>query len=370
MRRLHLWLGLASGLIVFIVSITGCIYVFEEEIKAVVYRDRLQVAHDGTPPRPLSLLWDKAQTALGASYPIRTVEIPGAPDKSYIFSSSKTDPDALTYFGEQIHYQRAFLNPYTGDVLKVENTKYEFFALVVWLHWSLLLSTKVGQPIVGTAVAVFAVQLLIGLVLWWPRSRAALRTRLRVSWRAKWRRLNWDMHSVLGFYTLLPALIIAFTGLVWAFHVFDDAVYFLVTGGNSRVEEAKVFSDTTRSGPAPLDLTLDRFRAEHPGFRALHLALPEAKSGVMSAYAQFGEHTNFPYVWQQLDRHTGVVLSTETFEELDRGNKLRSMNYDLHVGSILGMPGKILAFAASLICASLPITGFLIWRGKRRKRTP
>ncbi|UYQ94604.1 PepSY domain-containing protein [Chitinophaga horti] len=29
---LHLWLGLVSGIIVFIVSVTGCIYAFQREI--------------------------------------------------------------------------------------------------------------------------------------------------------------------------------------------------------------------------------------------------------------------------------------------------------------------------------------------------
>lgn len=33
MAWLHLWLGLASGIVVVIVSLTGCIYVFEGEIK-------------------------------------------------------------------------------------------------------------------------------------------------------------------------------------------------------------------------------------------------------------------------------------------------------------------------------------------------
>jgi len=33
---LHLWLGLISGLIVFIVCITGCIWVFNEEITALM----------------------------------------------------------------------------------------------------------------------------------------------------------------------------------------------------------------------------------------------------------------------------------------------------------------------------------------------
>src|SRR5687767_8106125 len=32
---LHLWLGLVSGLIVFIISITGCIYCFQKEIKSL-----------------------------------------------------------------------------------------------------------------------------------------------------------------------------------------------------------------------------------------------------------------------------------------------------------------------------------------------
>lgn len=44
------------------------------------------------------------------------------------------------------------------------------------------------------------------------------------------------------------------------------------------------------------------------------------------------------------------------------------MNYDIHVGSILGFPGKVLAFLASLIGASLPITGYLIWYGRKFKK--
>ena len=31
--KLHLWLGLASGLIVFIVALTGCLYAFQAEIQ-------------------------------------------------------------------------------------------------------------------------------------------------------------------------------------------------------------------------------------------------------------------------------------------------------------------------------------------------
>jgi len=47
------------------------------------------------------------------------------------------------------------------------------------------------------------------------------------------------------------------------------------------------------------------------------------------------------------------------------------MNYDIHVGAIAGMPGKIIAFLASLLSASLPVTGFIIWwdREKRKRQS-
>lgn len=42
-RQVHLWLGLATGIIVFIISITGCIYVFEEEIRGLSKPEELVV---------------------------------------------------------------------------------------------------------------------------------------------------------------------------------------------------------------------------------------------------------------------------------------------------------------------------------------
>jgi len=46
-----------------------------------------------------------------------------------------------------------------------------------------------------------------------------------------------------------------------------------------------------------------------------------------------------------------------------------AMNYDLHTGGVLGITGKIIAFLASLIAASLPITGLLIWWHKSYIKT-
>src|SRR5687768_674289 len=61
---LHLWLGLISGIIVFIMSITGCILVFEHEIKPFTSPWLHAKAPEGTPQLPPSVLFQSAQAAL------------------------------------------------------------------------------------------------------------------------------------------------------------------------------------------------------------------------------------------------------------------------------------------------------------------
>ena len=73
------------------------------------------------------------------------------------------------------------------------------------------------------------------------------------------------------------------------------------------------------------------------------------------------------------DQYTGKELPATgsyagKFEDAPLADKIVRMNYDMHVGAILGLPGKILAFFASLIAASLPVTGFYIWLGRKKKR--
>jgi uncharacterized iron-regulated membrane protein len=56
-----------------------------------------------------------------------------------------------------------------------------------------------------------------------------------------------------------------------------------------------------------------------------------------------------------------------TYKHTDFADKAIRMNYDIHVGSIGGLPGKIIAFFASLLTATLPVTGVVMWFGRRKK---
>jgi len=76
--------------------------------------------------------------------------------------------------------------------------------------------------------------------------------------------------------------------------------------------------------------------------------------------------------WRDLyfDRNSITLLpnSQKALQDANTAEWISRSNYGLHTGFIGGMTTKILYFTASLICASLPITGFYIWWGKRKKK--
>ena len=44
--KIHLWLGLSSGIIVFIIAVTGCLYAFQEEIQNITEEYRFVEKQD------------------------------------------------------------------------------------------------------------------------------------------------------------------------------------------------------------------------------------------------------------------------------------------------------------------------------------
>jgi uncharacterized iron-regulated membrane protein len=363
--QLHLWLGLASGLVVFVVSLTGCLYVFEAEIQSLYNGSYTRVAAQTQPPLPVSALQRIGQQSLRKAIgrPVRaeyaTVNVYNAPTKAAYYY-------AYGQAGKLYHY--VHLNPYTGQVLRVRDMNRDPFTVIINLHTRLLLPYDVGHRVVGVAVLVFVVSLLTGLVLWWPRNRAALKQRFSVKWSAKWRRVNYDSHNVFGFYSLLPALLIAVTGLVWSFSWVDKGVYFLLTGRADAAthQEPRSGRRETRAGNV-LDRVLDRTVARYPAAAYYAVALPVADTSTVAVRVYPSEQTYYDGTTLHFDQYTGHLLKTEGPAQQNLGQKARAMNYDIHIGKILGLPGQLLAFFAALVSASLPVTGCLVWWGRRRK---
>ena len=369
---IHLWLGLSSGLVVCILGITGCIYVFEDELKLFFYRDKIyiDVPANGS-KKPLSELRRIAQEAVGKDHPIQQIQIPAEENRSYLFRPAlKRNPKVFTYFGEYEYYRMLYINPYTGMVIKNENAKYEFFNIVLGLHRNLLLNRNIGHYIVGTSVLLFVILLVTGLVLWWPKNIAAIKQRVSFIWKknTKWKRKNYDLHNVLGFYSFFFALIIALTGLTWSFDWFSDSVQWLANGGANK-KSKPVFSDTTQVSDIvlPIDRLFYDLAKQNPDAKLFAINIPTDKKAVLNISVYVNEQLSYNRKQFQYDQYSGKLLRSTAFEDKNTGEKLKSMNYDIHVGRILSLPGKLLAFFIGLIVASLPITGFYVWYGKRVK---
>ena len=373
MGRLHLWLGLASGLVVLIVSLTGCLFVFQKEISEALHGKWFFIQRsDREVTLPLGILKEKAAAVLGPGRPIASITIYSQPDRTWEFMAYRENDSALTYFGGVEYYESVYIDPYTGAVTGVRNYKTDLFSIVKSIHWSLLLNTPYGQPIVGWSTLVFVVLLLTGLVLWWPRRwTKALKDRsFKVKWKASFRRVNYDLHNVAGFYSLLPALVIALTGLVFAFRWVAAFFYLVGAGTTGEPHVAAVRSDTLLvANVDPLEKALLTARRLVPDASRIVVSPAAGREGTVYVYGYRGKETYYSYDVLQFDQYSGALLYHRRDKEKNAGEKLAGMNYDIHVGAIGGLTGKIIAFIASLVCASLPVPGFLIWRGKKYKRS-
>jgi uncharacterized iron-regulated membrane protein len=187
------------------------------------------------------------------------------------------------------------------------------------------------------------------------------------------------MHNVLGFYVLAVGLVFAVTGLVWGFQWFSKAVY-RATGGTGSVEYVIPPSDTTAtpivaSVATGVDRIWLKLRRENPTQQGINLSFPKLPGESIYSYVNYRPGTYYKVDYHYFDQRTLKELPVDSpysgnHDNVTIANTLRRMNYDIHVGAIWGLPGKILAFCASLICASLPVTGMLVWWGRRNKKKP
>lgn len=371
--KIHLWLGLASGLIVLLLSITGCIYVFAEEITDFLRSGEMYVEQVKETKLPVSRLWEETQNVLGPDKKINRVSVSKDPQRTIVFHCYEGVEGAITYFGGIKHYISIYVDPYTGKVMGIYDEEMDFFSIVKMLHWSLLLNIPIGQQIIGWSTFIFVIMLITGIILWWPKNKSARKQRLWFQWKdsTKWRRKNYDIHNIFGFYIATIAIIIAFTGMVWAFTWFQALVYVAGSGTLTQpeIEQGQSIVTVTGNKEIAFDKAYATALSKHSEAKGFSFSQPQDSTGVIDVYVQQYEGVYYVSHNMQFDQYTGKLLTERNHDDKNFGEKLINANYDIHVGAILGIPGKILAFIASFICGLLPITGFIIWWGRTNKKT-
>jgi uncharacterized iron-regulated membrane protein len=215
--------------------------------------------------------------------------------------------------------------------------------------------------------------LITGMIMWWPRNKKAKRQRFTIKWNARWRRVNYDLHAVMGFYATWIAIVLALTGLVFGFQWFALGVYALAGGEKSLLYEEPLSQGEpcVERGVLAGDRLFHTIAAQYPHAEVIEVHAPPADSSSLLITINHDDGTYWKTDYRYFDQYTREELTVDhiygNLADATAADKLLRMNYDIHTGAVLGLPGKILAFFASLVCASLPVTGVYLWIGRRKR---
>ncbi|MEM1121396.1 MAG: PepSY-associated TM helix domain-containing protein, partial [Bacteroidota bacterium] len=269
LHQLHLYLGLATGLVVFIMALTGCGWVFQEEITGL-YDDYKAVIPADEPMITVTQATEIAKTVFADKH------IHGT-----LFGAADEAIEVIFYQPEPEFYQSVFLNPYSGEVLHVKDHFSGFFHWMIDGHVNLWLPNEIGSQITAYSTLIFLFILISGLVLWWPKKRKNLQQRLQFDWKAttSWKRKNWDLHAITGFYTFSLALLLGFTGCIMAFNWMYYLTY-KAAGGQKDPRFVIPANEPTAqlvnsSTTLPIDQLIPKLKTEYPEALSFELHTPD-----------------------------------------------------------------------------------------------
>lgn len=388
-RKIHLWLSVPFGLIITLVCFSGAMLVFENEANEWFRRDLYYVETVKGSPLPMDKLLEKVATTLPDSVAVTGVSISSDPGRAYQVSLSKPRRASL------------YVDQYTGEV-KGKSERSGFFMFMFRMHRWLLDSMNPGNEgifwgkmIVGVSTLLLVFVLISGIVIWWPRTRKALKNSLKITATKGWRRFWYDLHVAGGMYALIFLLAMALTGLTWSFPWYRTAFYKVfgvevqqrAAQGHEQKSDAqkrntklaahrekKREGNEVRKGErsrrpennhsdmysvtSPFvywQEIYDKLRRQNPEYKQISIS-----SGTASvSFNRFGNQ-------RASDRYSfntdnGEFTETSLYQHQDKSGKIRGWIYSVHVGNWGGMFTRILTFIAALLGSALPLTRYYLW---------
>lgn len=367
---MHLVVGIAVGLVVLIMSVTGV---------ALTYQRQTQAWADGFDVRPSDATVERMPVA---ELLRQAREEQGANPTALLLRNDPAKP-ARVSFGRQSFE----VDPHTGERLGAGavGVRKAFRALIGWHRW-------LGQEGEGRAVAraitgfcnlAFLFIVISGLYLWWPRSWSWSRLRAIVLFRRglapRARDFNW--HNVFGFWMAIPLAVLVATGAFFSYSWPMGLVY-RITGEERPVRSPRPAPSEAPEEPSSPD--------QYKGMDTLVAAALRQEPAWLLATFRFGPGPEAPvsvtldrsWMGTRPDQRTTLVMDRATAAVLREEPPSRARTTLiwirwLHTGEAFGFIGQTIAGIASLAACFLVYTGwslswrrFLAWRRRRMASQP
>ncbi len=358
--QLHLWIGLTAGAVLSVVGVTGSVYVFQPELTRLLYADLYQSSNPEAAPVEARKVVQAAEEqfdgkVINMLFPLRELD-------NYIVKV-KGKKEWLFYDGA------------TGKYLGEMAERRGVLDTVLEVHRELTIG-KNGSKITGICSLLMAFVLISsGLYLWLPRKKKQFKDGLKFKPNTSFKRRNYDVHKVLGFYFSIPLFLAAITGVYFAFPVQVQAVSDFITRAKESTPDPEKLKSTYQAYTASISVYQVLDLMDDPAYKSYHkrnLTMPKDSIG----FAYFSltnandvdagpEHRPAVY----LDQYSGKTLYAYNPKTAPAGRQLtRNWFVPVHFGEVGGYFTRILWFLMGLMPAILWASGIVIWQGKRKKK--
>lgn len=365
----HAWMGLIVGICMIVIGFSGAIAVFKNEIEWLVTPEAR------AEPSAENASIDEIVTNLERKYPEQQLlslyfqQGPRWAHTAYI-----PDPNG-TWF-------RLLIDPQSGEVRKKQRPMQSISFILRHLHLRLLLADW-GRIFVGIFGVTLFLSAVTGLYIYrnWIKSLFQLR-------RGAARRIFYsDLHKVIGFWSLIFILIIAFTGAYLGL----ESIYYKVkrewfpepTQETLAVSEEKLASYGDNPQRLLVSQLLEVSTQHFPKMKPLGISFPRKPESPIVVY---GDHRHALIAeWRSrvyLDPYSGEILKAEDPRKASIGGKIYNSFEPLHYGYWGDAFGvgfeyiiKTLWFILGMTPGTLAITGAVMWfirrqRIKKRQQDP
>ena len=350
---LHRYIGLAVGLILVIVGLTGSLLVFHQEIDAAIIKQRFERVI----PQEQTVTLEAIANSVKDNYADR---------KDWKLHQFDLHFDPSIYRIRLINSEdkqlEVFVNRYTGKVLGDRPRENAFFDRVLNLHYSLF-AKNVGMIIVGIAALFLCLLAITGLILW-PGWRSLL-AGFKIKWNARTKRLNFDIHKVVGIVSLVFLTMIAFTGFVWNFYEQTEPAIYALT---FTPQPPEVKSTPTGKESLAIDEVVNQANATIPGAKPTFISVPTEPEQVFTVYMKQPQDAQYFANKVDIDRYSGEVLHVINSQTASLGDRLLNAFVPMHYGTFGGVPTRILYLFIGLSPTVLFITGLTMYRYRYRPR--
>ncbi|WP_078546381.1 PepSY-associated TM helix domain-containing protein [Litchfieldia alkalitelluris] len=374
--RWHFYVGIIFAPFLFILAVTGGIYLFKPQIEHILYQEYYEINPQG----------DK----VSASQQIQEVNrlYPEAFVTKYRpgESTSRSSEVTITSGGETF---TIFVNPYTGKFIGELNNEDRIMNKIEEIHGELMAGT-IGDRIVELAACWSIVLIVTGIYLWFPKKKLHVMGVLIPRFNKGQKILRRDLHAVPAFWIASGMFFLIITGLPWSGFWGNNFQAIITNSGLgyppstwlgsaptstinaediAEVPWAAEKLDVPKSAlqgfiPLPIDDVVDIANREgmHPSYS---INIPSNKEGVYTLSAHPPKAKDEATI--HIDQYSGAVLADYRYENYGAVAQVVALGITLHKGTEFGLINQLFSLLICLGIIFVVCTGFYMWV-KRKPR--